>query len=78
MTKCTPCLPNFPRVKRRDINIDFNGGNITSDSEMLLLRQAVQRIGLSKRLSMLIDELGCHPDLQSRHRQDPRPQHHFF
>ncbi len=27
MTKCTPCLPNFPCVKHRDINIDFNGGN---------------------------------------------------
>ena len=46
MTKCTPKTFAFPAVKRRKVEVDFSGGDITSDAGLLLLRQADRRLGL--------------------------------
>lgn len=46
MTNCTQATFEFPAVKRRRVEAQFSGGDITSDGGVLLLRQADQRLGL--------------------------------
>lgn len=47
---------DFPRVKRRKVEVNFEGGEITSDGGTLLLRQIDRQIGLTKALdAVLID-----------------------
>ena len=46
MTECTQIGFDFPPVKRRRIEAQFSGGDITSDGGLLLLRQADRRLGL--------------------------------
>jgi len=46
MTECTQVSFDFPPVKRRRIEAQFSGGDITSDGGLLLLRQADRRLGL--------------------------------
>ena len=46
MTNCTQGCLIFPPVKRRRVEADFSGGDITSDGGLLLLRQADRRLGL--------------------------------
>ncbi len=38
MTKCTQESFNFPEVKKRIIEVNFQGGDITSDGGVMLLR----------------------------------------
>ena len=46
MTECTQIGFDFPPVKRRRIEAQFSGGDITSDGGLLLLRPADRRLGL--------------------------------
>ena len=46
MTNCTQGCLIFPLVKRRRVEADFSGGDITSDGGLLRLRQADRRLGL--------------------------------
>ena len=48
MTQCTQAAFNFPVCKRRRVQANFEGGAITSDGGVLLLRQADRVLGLSE------------------------------
>ena len=46
----------FGSIKSKKVEANFNGGLITSDAGVLLLRQAEQKIGLLKKLSSCITD----------------------
>ena len=46
MTNCTQGAFGFPPVKRRRVEAEFSGGQVTSDGGVVLLRQADRRTGL--------------------------------
>lgn len=46
MTNCTKPLFEFPVCKRRQVEAAFEGGDVTSDAGILLLRQIDSRLGL--------------------------------
>lgn len=50
MTECTPDRDLFPACKSRKIEVDFNGGQISSDGGSLLLRQIDRKLGLTRRV----------------------------
>jgi hypothetical protein len=54
MTVCSTSWDLFPTCKSRKVEVDFNGGNVTSDGGALLLRQVDRRLGLSRSLSGLL------------------------
>ena len=47
MTDCTQTTLSFPPVKRRQVEVNFQGGDITSNGGALLLRQADRYLRLS-------------------------------
>ena len=65
MTNCTAAQIEFPAFKRRQIHAQFNGGAITSDGGVLLLRTIDQRLKLTERVAAHM------PD-----RRDPDKIHH--
>jgi hypothetical protein len=46
VTNCTQESFEFPAVKRRKVEAEFSGGDISSDGGVLLLRQVDRRLGL--------------------------------
>lgn len=56
MTKCNPQTSLFPMVKGRKIDINFNGGNITSDGGVLLLQQAEKRLHLLSEVDKVLKD----------------------
>lgn len=56
MTNCSKQLSLFPSCKSRKVEINFNGGDITSDGGGLLLRQADKKLGLSRDVSSLLTD----------------------
>jgi hypothetical protein len=38
----------FTRVNRREVKADFNGGDVSSDAGLLLLREVDRRLGLTQ------------------------------
>ncbi len=48
---------NFGWAKKQKIDVIFNGGEITSDGGMLLIKQIDKKIGLTKNLSRIIKDL---------------------
>jgi hypothetical protein len=51
MTDCLPspiCLPAF---KGRKIEVNFEGGDVTSDGGIILLQQIDQKLGLTEKIS---------------------------
>lgn len=52
MTVCTTKTIEITRCKRRKVQANFNGGEITSDAGALLLKQADKMIGLTKRIAI--------------------------
>jgi len=46
MTECNSQSLRFTRVKRQQVVADFNGGRLTTDAGVLLLREVDQQIGL--------------------------------
>ena len=51
MTDCTRKLLPFSRVCKKKIHADFDGGHLTSDSGVLLLREIDKRLGLIDRIA---------------------------
>jgi len=51
MTDCTGRLFEFPVCKKRKVEAEFNGGDVTSDGGILLLRQVDRLLGLSAQVS---------------------------
>lgn len=56
MTNCTQSRFEFPPLKRRQIEANFEGGDITSDGGVLLLRQVDKRLGLSEAVARALDD----------------------
>ena len=59
MTVCSNPDLEFTRCKSRRVQANFNGGNITSDGGVMLLRQADKQINLTDRIASLIDDPRC-------------------
>jgi len=53
VTNCTQTVFDFPALKRRKVQAEFRGGDITSDGGMLLLRRIDRRLGLLKAVDAL-------------------------
>lgn len=51
MTECITKQLNFPFIRKRQVTVDFEGGEITSDSGLLLIRQADNALGLIAGMS---------------------------
>jgi DDE family transposase len=51
VTNCTATKIEFPAVKRRKIEAEFNGGAISSDGGVILLRTVDQQLGLTKKIA---------------------------
>ena len=56
MTKCYQRTFQFPRVNRRVVEAGFDGGDITSDGGVLLLRQADRLLGLSEAVAAALTD----------------------
>lgn len=56
MTECTTTLDLFPACKSRKVEVDFKGGDITSDAGSLLLRQADRKLGLTGDLNRVLHD----------------------
>jgi len=56
MTKCSTPSDLFPTCKSRKVEVDFKGGEITSDAGSLLLRQVDRRLGLTRDLNKLLPD----------------------
>ena len=56
MTNCTQESFQFPVCKRRRVEANFQGGNITSDGGVLLLQQVDRRLGLSEAIARVLDD----------------------
>ena len=51
MTVCTSEKLLFPDINRRKVEVNFAGGEITSDGGMLLLRDSRKKLDLLSRVS---------------------------
>ncbi len=73
MTKCRQKAFEFPRVNRRIVEANFDGGDITSDGGVLLLRQADRLLGLSAVIARALRDprhkVSCDHDHESLLRQ---------
>ena len=56
MTNCTQESFRFPVCKRRRVEVNFQGGDITSDGGVLLLQQVDQQLGLSEAVARTLDD----------------------
>lgn len=56
MSNCTRKTFQFPALKKREVLAAFDGGSITSDSGILLLRQVEQKIKLLKHVAAVIPD----------------------
>lgn len=62
MTNCTVEQLEFPVLKRKKIQAEFSGGDITSDGGILLLRQVDQQLKLLESVDRVLHD-PRHPDL---------------
>lgn len=73
MTECYQKTFEFPPVNRRVVEANFEGGEITSDGGVLLLRQADHRLGLSAAVAAAVSDprrqASCDHDMRSLLRQ---------
>src|SRR6202163_2863253 len=51
MTDNTPLPSYLPSVRRKNLTVDLDGGNQSSDAGLLLLRQAERELGVCRRLA---------------------------
>ena len=56
MTICSREQLEFPGCKGRKVEADFSGGDVTSDGGVLLLRHADRRLGLTGKVSGLLED----------------------
>jgi len=68
MTECNGLPLEFSRQKRRNIKVNFDGGQLTSDAGAVLLREVEKRLGLVDALSAAIPD----PRQQSKITHDLR------
>lgn len=56
MTKCNSTLTIFQRVKGRDVEVNFSGGDVSSDGGVLLLKEADRSLGLTRRVAQVLND----------------------
>ena len=56
MTNCTRKTLSFPALNCRKIEAEFNGGDITSDGGVLLLRQIDKQLGLIQSIDRILPD----------------------
>lgn len=56
MSQCTPEQLRFPSVEGLTVRADFQGGALSSDFGVMLLRGIDQQIGLSRHLAQAFDD----------------------
>ena len=56
MTECYQTPISFSSVKRRRVELEFSGGNITSNAGIVLLSKVDQQIGLSQQIAQVIGD----------------------
>ena len=56
MAKCTLTSLSFSSFDRRKIQANFQGGDVSSDGGILLLRQMDRRLGLTKKLAEVLKD----------------------
>ena len=56
MTNCNTKQIDFSTSKGREIQGQFNGGDITSDGGVMLLRQVDKQLRLTKHLAQVIND----------------------
>ena len=54
MTNCKQTSIYFPANKSKKVEVNFNGGDVTSDGGVLLLREIDRKLGLTKQIANLI------------------------
>ncbi|MGH6878706.1 MAG: transposase, partial [Rhizomicrobium sp.] len=54
MSEDTPLPFNLPAVARKKLSVGFDGGMLSSDGGILLLRDVERRIGIAARLASCI------------------------
>ena len=62
MPKCTADQLSFGRLGRRVIEANFEGGALSSDGGLMLLKEVDRRIGLSASVAAALHD-PRHPDL---------------
>lgn len=56
MPKCTADQMNFGRIGRREIEVNFEGGALSSDGGLMLVRQVDRQIGLTKAVAEVLHD----------------------
>jgi hypothetical protein len=56
MTKCTTSQISFTTCKRRLVQADFSGGDITSDGGIVLLREMDRRLNLTSSIAAILED----------------------
>jgi hypothetical protein len=56
MTNCKRNSIYFPANKSKKVEVNFNGGDVTSDGGALLLREIDRKLGLTKKIADLIPD----------------------
>ena len=59
MTVCTTKIIEYARCKGRKVQAQFNGGDITSDGGVMLLREVDRRLQLTKRIAAALNDPRC-------------------
>ena len=56
MTECKRSNANLKRLSRQPVEVDFNGGTLTSDGGLLMLREVDDRLDLIRRAAEIIPD----------------------
>ncbi len=56
MPNCTASRVPFSKFKRRELEVSFDGGDVSSDGGLLLLREVEKRLGLLKQVAEILPD----------------------
>jgi len=59
VTVCTISNVEYTRFKRRKVEAEFTGGDITSDGGVMLLREVDKKINLTARIAKVLEDPRC-------------------
>jgi hypothetical protein len=56
VTDCIRNKPEFSKLKRRVLEVNFDGGDVSSDGGLVLLREVDRRLKLTERVAAVLDD----------------------